>query len=515
MKKLSLPLGIKIIAVVVLTELSLKVFLGRFHIYLESTSPIIDTLLHISLLAIILTAVITYALRPIRQMLKKIDKIRNGDLTTRLNIYSNDEIGIISRQINHMVEGLQTSYKNVEDSKKLLTTITDGLDEEIILINRDFKILWVNKKTKETNGFSENEIIGNACYKVTHHLNAPCQAPADICPINEALKTGKSMNVTHRHFDKDNNLFYVEISVYPLKDENGAINRFIHISRDITERMQMIEELKKAKDEIEKYSRNLETIVEQRTQKLIVANKELKNTEAHLIQSEKIAAIGKLAGGVAHEINNPLTVILNNCNILQLLLQEKKHVPPEIDDALKSIENAVSKCKRITKSLLEFSHAPADKFEPVSLNELIEKTIRLIEYEAPLNNIIIQKEFQPDLPKIIGNAQLLEQAVFNILSNSRWAIEKKTDKKGGQIILKTHREKNKAILTISDTGIGIPKENLNKIFEAFFTSKAVDEGTGLGLSIVYTIIKKHSGKIEVESEINKGATFKITFPIRS
>lgn len=187
----------------------------------------------------------------------------------------------------------------------------------------------------------------------------------------------------------------------------------------------------------------------------------------------------------------------------------------EFKELLGVIEESALRCKKITQSLLDFSYASKGVLQSVSLNELIEKIIELIAYEMKKYNINIQKEFAPDLPKISGDPQLLQQVIFDIVSNARWAIQEKSSKGGGAITIKTeYNPENKQVcISISDNGIGIPPENLQRIFEPFFTTKRVGEGTGLGLSIAYSIIKEHKGSIEVESKINEGSTFRVNLPL--
>jgi two-component system NtrC family sensor kinase len=178
------------------------------------------------------------------------------------------------------------------------------------------------------------------------------------------------------------------------------------------------------------------------------------------------------------------------------------------------IEESALRCKKINQSLLDFSHASKGKFVPLSVNTIVEEVTTLIEHEFKLQNIIIEKKLFSDAPLISGDSQLLQQVVFDLMTNARWAVQKKSGKEGGRITLETFYEadKKKVGVLISDTGVGIPAENLEKIFEPFFTTKTVGEGTGLGLSIVYNIVKAHKGLIEVTSEAGKGTAFKISLP---
>ena len=246
------------------------------------------------------------------------------------------------------------------------------------------------------------------------------------------------------------------------------------------------------------------------------AYEKLKTTQSQLIQSSKMAAVGQLASGVAHEINNPLTGVLNNAQLIKMEVESGQNFKIEdFKELLSIIEESALRCKRITQSLLDFSHASKGILQPVSLNDTVDKVFTFIFHELKLGNISINKELQEDLPKIQGDSQLLQQVVFDLINNAKWAIENKIPKEGGTITIKTEYEAEEKLVTISisDTGMGILKENLAKIFDPFFTTKTVGEGTGLGLAIVYNIVKAHKGVITATSEPGQGTTFKMSFPV--
>ncbi len=255
--------------------------------------------------------------------------------------------------------------------------------------------------------------------------------------------------------------------------------------------------------------------LEDHVEELKVANSKIREAQAQIIQSSKMASIGQLAGGVAHEINNPLTGVLNNVQLIKELAREKKEFRLEdFEEILNIVEESAIRCKKIIQALLNFSHASTDAHQPISLNEIIEEIYTLIAQELKLQNISIQSQFQPNLPLILGDVQLLQQVILGFISNAQWAIQKKSGEEGGTITIKIRYETGvkEVCLSVSDSGIGISKENLEKIFSPFFTTKEVGEGTGLGLSIIYGIIKAHKGTVTVESEFGAGTTFKVILP---
>ncbi len=230
---------------------------------------------------------------------------------------------------------------------------------------------------------------------------------------------------------------------------------------------------------------------------------------------EKITFIGQLAGGIAHEINNPLTGVLNNVQLIKMMFgmpQELNQL--ELKELLDIIEDSAMRCKKITDSLLDFSYESIGVFQPISLNTLIERIIELMHNEIKLQSISIQKDLQENLPNVQGDSLLLQQVIFNLISNAKWAIEKKCGKSGGVVAIKTkfEPENQRVWVYISDNSIGIPDDEVGKIFGPFFSIKQTGVGSDLGLYITSNILRKHRGNIEVSSKLNEGTTFKISLP---
>lgn len=272
--------------------------------------------------------------------------------------------------------------------------------------------------------------------------------------------------------------------------------------------------------QIAKRYNNVMDTLEKSRRELQDAYDKLRQTHSQLIQSAKMAAVGQLSGGIAHEINNPLTGILNNVQLIKMELEQKKDVNySEFKKLLDIVEDSALRCKKISSSLLDFSHASAGIFQPVSVNEAIEKVAALTERELTSENIALRMRIEQNLPLVHGDAQLLQQVIFDLIANSKWAIKKKPisekEEKAITITGAYDAAQRRILIDVSDTGIGIPEENLAKLFQPFFTTKPIGEGTGLGLSIVSRIIKEHRGTIEVESRVNQGTTFKISLPIAS
>ncbi|MBP8645039.1 MAG: two-component sensor histidine kinase [Syntrophobacteraceae bacterium] len=250
------------------------------------------------------------------------------------------------------------------------------------------------------------------------------------------------------------------------------------------------------------------------TAQLIQADREKAMLDASLMQSGKMAALGKLAAGIAHEVNNPLAVIKEKVGWLKDLLEEKEISASEnfkeFDDAVRKIDYHVDRAKKVTHRLLGFARRMEPIQEKVDLNRLLDTTIDFLRNEAHYRNIEIRTEYAEPLPPITSDSAQLQQVFLNILNNAIDAVHK-----NGTIVVRSQLiAKGKEIaVAIADDGPGIPNEVIGKIFDPFFTTKEIGSGTGLGLSISYSIIEKLGGRILVSSQEGKGTTFTICLPL--
>jgi len=421
---------------------------------------------------------------------------------------------------------LQEEIRHLHELPRI---ILDGINEAIAIINiKDFSIVIANKVFMQDTGLRENEVIGSTCYAATHHLTLPCTGSEHTCPIREILVTGSHAVAEHVHYDALGKKSYVEISVSPIKDEAGNIVQVIHVSRDITSKKELEISLQEERLLLKKTNTQLEQ-----------AYNELKQTQSQIVQQEKMASIGQLAAGVAHEINNPMGFISSNLasldNYLEKLtrfltsqdmlltglqdeqalreLQDKRknlkidYLLKDIPDLITESRDGADRVRVIVQNLKNFSRLDGNEICPTSINGCLDSTLNIIHNELKYKAEII-KEYGEDLPPVKAFPQQLNQVFMNILVNAAQAIEKK-----GVITIRTWLEKNYIRVSISYTGCGIPQQNLSRIFDPFFTTKEVGKGTGLGMSITYDIIKKHDGTIFVESGAGCGSTFTVSLPV--
>jgi signal transduction histidine kinase len=231
----------------------------------------------------------------------------------------------------------------------------------------------------------------------------------------------------------------------------------------------------------------------------------LKATQAQLIQSEKLSAVGEFVAGVAHELNNPLTSVIGFAELLKTANLQGKH-----QNFLNYIVKSSERCQKIVQGLLSFARQHPPERKPVSATEMLEGVLEILAYEMRTSNIEVERDFQARLPKVMGDSHQLQQVFLNILNNSRQAIE--GHQPTGRIKVTTESAGNKVRIIFEDNGPGIKSENLAKIFDPFFTTKTVGKGTGLGLSLCYGIINEHGGHIAAHSEPGQGAMFVIELP---
>ena len=269
----------------------------------------------------------------------------------------------------------------------------------------------------------------------------------------------------------------------------------------------MTDALRKSREQLREWGHTLEQRVESRTQ-------ELRRAQAETMRGEKLASVGLLASGVAHELNNPLTGILTFSHLLRQKMPDKSTDAEDMDLVIRETK----RCAAIIKRLLDFAREKQPEKKFTDLNQVIDDTVQIVERPAHLRDIEINVDLDRTLPPIWIDADQIKQVVMNMLVNAQHAVEEK-----GSITVTTRRaqdpraaateDRPMVAISIVDTGCGIPEANLRRIFDPFFTSKDVGKGTGLGLSVSHGIIEAHTGLIEVESKVGEGSTFRVYLPL--
>ncbi len=354
----------------------------------------------------------------------------------------------------------KTIEAKVEQAAKEWSATFDSITDMISIHDKDFRIVRMNKAFAESFKMPPEALIGKHCYEVVHGTSAPIAS----CPLARTLTTGRTE--VAEIFEPLLEI-WLQVTTSPMFDEKGEITGAVHTSRDITQSRKIQEKL---------------------------------------MAQDRLASIGLLVSGVAHEINNPLTGIIG---FSDLLLQ--KNLPDDTKAELQVINDEAQRTARIVRNLLTFARKQPEGKLTVNLNVQIERVLSLRHHEQEMNNIQSNLDFAPDLPQVTGNASQLQQVFFNIVVNAEQAMFGAHNK--GFLTITTERVGDNVRVSFADDGPGITPENMNRLFTPFFTTKEVGKGTGLGLSICHGIITEHGGKIYAESGPGKGATFILELPV--
>jgi PAS domain S-box-containing protein len=349
----------------------------------------------------------------------------------------------------------------LRDSEEKFRNIFESSPDPSYITALDGRIIEFNNALMTVSGYSSEDING---MNIIDFYAYPEERKIFIERI---LREGCVENCEMKAKKKDGTLIEALATVVPRKDRDGNVIGFQGITKDMTEKKRM---------------------------------------EIQLLQSEKLSALGTMISGVAHELNNPLTSIIGNAQLL-----EKKDVPDDIKKRLAVIIKESLRSAKIISGLLAFAREHKPKQGMVNINTIVVESMKLKEYDLRVNNIDVKASLSEDLPETYADPFHLEQVFINIINNARDAL---SDLDGSALVVRTYEKDDTILIEFEDNGPGIPDEFIKKIFDPFFTTKEVGKGTGLGLSIAYGIIKEHKGAITVESKPGKGAKFVVAIPIR-
>jgi len=569
------------------------------------------------LLAVILSRVLT---RPLTELTEITARMAGGDLTRKVALTSEDEIGRLAQSFNRMADQVLNYTRNLEEivrsrteeiqekeekyrnlSNLLNSVLESSTEYSIIAMDPGGIILEYNRGSANLFGWPKEEVVGKM--RIGRTFLKEDRSKGILQEISRKIETEGVVEYQMERVRKDGSRFQANAIVTTLQDSAGKILGFLEIARDITEKLRLEKELRETKDYLENIvqssvdaivttdpkgkitfvNRAMEEIVGvtpkemiqqpisrfylegisearkimgilrergslQNYDTLAVRNgkpvpiflsasllrneggeiigtlgvfkdmtemkkleEELKKTQAHLFQVGKMRAMGELVAGVAHEINNPLMAADTFLHVIQENI-------PEGDpnrQRLELIEKCHSRIAKIINHLKDFSRQSKLDFRQIDVSEPVENALMITGQQLLNHGIRVLKDFQPDLPKIRGDSTQLEQVFLNLIANAKDAMEASKRKK--ELTIRTslirHSGWNDIEIAFQDTGAGIAEENREKIFEPFFSTKEVGKGTGLGLSICYGIIEAHGGRIEVESRIQEGTTFRVILPV--
>jgi two-component system NtrC family sensor kinase len=345
-----------------------------------------------------------------------------------------------------------------------------NMEGGIFAIDLNKNIIFFTKSAEWITGYCLDEVLGKQCCEI--FKSETCD---DGCPFDKVIKKNVPVHLRNVTIIGKYGLKIVTSrSFFRLDDVHGNIRGIAVIFRDITE---------------------------------------LQNLRQQVLQSEKLAVMGQLAAGVAHEINNPINGIITYLHLMLKQLEEKKMDPEVWKNNLRLVERETVRIGRLVRNLLNFSRKTEPESGPVNLKRLLDETIPVLDDQFLIKNIKVSKEYANDIPDVLADHSQLQQVVMNLLVNAIQAVDN-----GGHINIALAAEGTKGsecfvTLDIKDDGVGIPEEDLENIFDPFYTTKTGEKGgVGLGLSIARQIIRAHHGRIRIQSEIGKGTTVSIRLP---
>src|SRR6266516_180725 len=351
--------------------------------------------------------------------------------------------------------------RELESQHNFAARIIDSLPVGLYVIDRDYRIrAWNRKREAGTQGVSREDALGREVFEVLD------RQPRELLKqeFDRVFDTGEIQQVEMDSQATGDTRHY-RITKIPMRLDDEDISHVITIGEDVTAWRQ---------------------------------------AQQRLSQSEKLAAIGQLAAGVMHEINNPLATILACSEALALRFGEQ-------DEYLKIIDTEVQRCRRIVEGLLDFSRPKSGHKAASEINAIIEQTLFLLKHHERFKWLTIERQLQKDLPPFQADAERLVQCFMALMLNAMDAMNSR-----GVLTVRTRRNPQRSdeiLVEFVDTGTGIRQEDLPKIFEPFFTTKQQGRGTGLGLSVAYGIVEEHRGRIEVESQMGVGTNFKVFLPV--
>ena len=357
--------------------------------------------------------------------------------------------------------------REIEEHRRFTSLIVDSLPVGLYVVDRDYRIQsWNRKRETGTQGLRRDDVVGRPVFDVLTR-----QPPAQLRAEFDRVFTTGEIQQTEQEVTAGGETRRFRLSKIPMRLDGDEITHVITIGEDVTE-----------------YHR----------------------VQRQILQSEKLAAIGQLAAGVMHEINNPLATISACVAAIEGRLPAGAEAA-RAEEYLQTIDREVDRCSRIVDGLLDFSRPKPGPRRPVSLNALVDETLFLLKHHQRFKQLQVVRALAPGLPDTSGSAEQLTQVLMALMLNALDAMEQ-----GGQLTVRTGlspARTDEVVVEVQDTGVGIAPGDQGKIFEPFYTTKPPGRGTGLGLSICYGIVADHRGRIEVDSLPGRGATFRIFLPV--
>ena len=457
---------------ILLMDLSLRELDERYFAGLGSTLSLgaVMVVLTVGVLALLLRRLV---LSPLQEVVSTSQRIVGGDLDSRAAVSAPGEFAHLAWQVNRMTDHLARSIRVVDAQRADLQAILDAIDDEVVVLDRDRRILAANEAFRARSGRSESEVTGLLCGEASSQ-QWPCgvDEPGG-CPVRRVFETGRLEKGMLSRTLPDGSERIVEIHASPLPDAEGVVAGVVEVRRDISERRQM---------------------------------------EAILAHSEHLASLGLLASGLSHEINNPLGVIATLVQGLRRRLPTDERLSgeaaAELDDLLRRVGAEVERGRTITNRLLKIARPAQGRRGLVDVRHVIDDVVALLGHDIERAAIAVERDFGEGIPLFHGDEAQITQIVMNVALNAIQAMARGS----GRLVVRAWRDDGAITIEIVDTGDGIAPEVMKRIFEPFFTTKPAGKGTGLGLFITHQIVSDLGGTIAVRSEPGAGTTVSIRLP---
>ncbi len=408
-------------------------------------------------------------MEPVEKLLEGTEKIGKGELDTRIEVKSENEIAVLSSEFNKMAAKLSESMTALRESEEKYRLLIENVSDIIFSLDLNGNFLFVSANAEKILGYKSETLLGKS---ILNYITGETRdALFDFFHEHEppASKTKERVREFECNFKtKEGETKVLDLRLVRAKGYHNSNLIYYGTARDVTEK---------------------------------------KELQSRLLQSEKLSLMGEIISEVTHELNNPLSGIMG---FAELLLLDNTLSPDSKNDVKKILEET-ERASKIIKNFLTFSRRYEPQKKSCNINQILESVIEIRAYDMNISNIKVVRKLNNNIPLTMADPNQLRQVFLNLVSNAIYSM--KETGRGGTLTIETRRDDGKIVISISDTGKGIPKKNIEKIFKAFFTTKEVGKGTGLGLSISKNIIEEHGGHIRVESTPGQGAKFTIELPL--
>jgi len=408
-----------------------------------------------------------FVLKPLRVLSQASTSLSHGHLSTRVELHGDDELTDLGNTFNQMADNLQLMLAKLEAKEAFLKNLLNAIPDGVRVIDQDYRVVMANDAYYHQLKAQPGIHSGRLCYECTHARKEPCPPTLHTCPLEVILKSEEPVKALHRHVATDGSELDVEIYAAPVYVEEGGQARTLIVEsiRDLAEKVMYSHE-------------------------------------------QKLSEIGKLAAGVAHEIHNPLATVRFALHSAQHSLAASDTDMASINRQLELLDKEIDKCIDVTHRLLRLSATPSPHAELVDVNDAVFETLSLLRWEAEHDNIELVSVPAPGSPRVMATDSEIRMVALNLAQNAFHAMPD-----GGRLMTSIESKDGSVLIVFIDTGVGIPPEDMQRIFDPFYSRRANNtSGTGLGLSISRSIVEQYNGTLTVTSTVGTGSTFIVSLP---